>query len=494
MSRYLDTSTKPQMAQIMVQHGRPSRSSWRKIRKILLEHGWEQVPNWECLFVHREKRLFLSVHVDEMKQAGKKQNIDPMWKVFMKSSRFGRTDIIPWPCLCGLHSTRMFKQAKILWTIIEICLNPKSLLELRKTCLILRNLANTFPHGPMMWKVMQRNAWNDIANWRTKQLNNYTKSQLHALTTTKSRIKKWDLLENCQRFAHKLFLNAHIWRALVGLIFEWSVNKLARAITKWTSACDQRLGPLVSYVHHTCEFKQYCHVGNKARQRRLGLFQSGLWFCRRLRRLKINIRRTLVHIRKSYVRAKKLDVQETDISLTRFNRSWNYFSWCRITHGWNTSSWSLGFGYWSVSFYTKPIKETKDQVLGRLVAWDHITQAHPKPNQDSNSSRQSWIESCWLCFIERKVFSIRCDPLHFLKTTKQWLKWSSKAEVQQWDTYPEPTELLKTGCLTELIWIRRFKSNMLTPKNNSLTCWLKGTSHVMSGTIFTVCSTSAIWA
>ena len=27
MSRYLDTSTKAQMAQIMVQHGRPSRSS-----------------------------------------------------------------------------------------------------------------------------------------------------------------------------------------------------------------------------------------------------------------------------------------------------------------------------------------------------------------------------------------------------------------------------------------------------------------------------------
>ena len=27
MSRYLDTSTKQQMAQIMVQHGRPSRSS-----------------------------------------------------------------------------------------------------------------------------------------------------------------------------------------------------------------------------------------------------------------------------------------------------------------------------------------------------------------------------------------------------------------------------------------------------------------------------------
>ena len=40
------------------------------------------------------------------------------------------------------------KQAKILWTIFEICLNPKSLLGLRKSHLILINLAQTFPHGP----------------------------------------------------------------------------------------------------------------------------------------------------------------------------------------------------------------------------------------------------------------------------------------------------------------------------------------------------------
>ena len=54
----------------------------------------------------------------------------------------------------------------------------------------------------------------------------------------------------------------------------WSVNKLARSITKWTKACDKRLSRLVSYTHHTCEYKQYCHVGNTAKQCRLGLFQD----------------------------------------------------------------------------------------------------------------------------------------------------------------------------------------------------------------------------
>ena len=31
----------------------------RQFEKILLKHGWEKNPNWECLFVHREKRIIL---------------------------------------------------------------------------------------------------------------------------------------------------------------------------------------------------------------------------------------------------------------------------------------------------------------------------------------------------------------------------------------------------------------------------------------------------
>ena len=52
------------------------------------------------------------------------------------------------------------------------------------------------------------------------------------------------------------------------------MNKLARSITKWTKACDKRLNRLISYIHHTCEYKQYCCVGNTAKQCRLGQFQD----------------------------------------------------------------------------------------------------------------------------------------------------------------------------------------------------------------------------
>ena len=57
-----------------------------QFEKMLLGYGWEKVSNWECLFVHREKGLFLSVYVDDITLAGKKQNIDPMWKYSTKKS------------------------------------------------------------------------------------------------------------------------------------------------------------------------------------------------------------------------------------------------------------------------------------------------------------------------------------------------------------------------------------------------------------------------
>ena len=53
-----------------------------------------------------------------------------------------------------------------------------------------------------------------------------------------------------------------------------SVNKFARSTTKWTRACEKRLSRLISYTHHTCDYKQYCHVGNTAREFRMGLFQD----------------------------------------------------------------------------------------------------------------------------------------------------------------------------------------------------------------------------
>ena len=77
----------------------------------------------------------------------------------------------------------------------------------------------------------------------------------------------------CSQIVLKCLYLARIGRPDIPL----SVNKLARSITKWTKACDKRLNRLIPKIHHTCEYKQYCHVGNTAKQCRLGLFQDSVF-------------------------------------------------------------------------------------------------------------------------------------------------------------------------------------------------------------------------
>ena len=137
------------------------------------------------------------------------------------------------------------------------------------------NLTQTLSsHGPMTWKAMRRNALKDIANLHIKRLNNYTMSQHRAWMTINLKKKKnkavGELSQVCSQIVLKCSNLARIGRPDT----LWSVNKLARSIAKWTKACDKRLSRLIAYIHHTGDSKQYCHVGNTAKQCRLGLFQD----------------------------------------------------------------------------------------------------------------------------------------------------------------------------------------------------------------------------
>ena len=73
------------------------------------------------------------------------------------------------------------------------------------------------------------------------------------------------MLSNCSEM---LVLGTY-WKTYYSM-----VSEQACTITKWTKACDNRLNRLISYIHHTCEYKQNCYVGNTAKQCRLGLFQD----------------------------------------------------------------------------------------------------------------------------------------------------------------------------------------------------------------------------
>ena len=92
ISRCLDTSSRQICSEIMGNiedpvitlernlYGYPVAGLlWeRQFEEALFELGWEKMPNWECTFVHRTQGLFLSVFVDDIKMAGKKEKMAPM--------------------------------------------------------------------------------------------------------------------------------------------------------------------------------------------------------------------------------------------------------------------------------------------------------------------------------------------------------------------------------------------------------------------------------
>ena len=58
---------------------------WEKfVVRVLKECGFVKVEGWESLFVHREQQLFLSIYVDDIKLAGRKENLMPMLEQLSK--------------------------------------------------------------------------------------------------------------------------------------------------------------------------------------------------------------------------------------------------------------------------------------------------------------------------------------------------------------------------------------------------------------------------
>ena len=164
----------------------------------------------------------LSVYLDEIKLAGKKQNISPTWKILMKDVDLGETtSFLDHVYLCCTQ-----RECQISKDIVD---NYRGMFGSRifawatESYQKLKPRGNLMPklylHGPMAWKVMPRNAWKDIANWRMKRRNKFSKSRRHAWMTINLKMKKWDQLETCPQFAYKLLSNVYKWLVLIDLIF-----------------------------------------------------------------------------------------------------------------------------------------------------------------------------------------------------------------------------------------------------------------------------------
>ena len=140
------------------------------------------------------------------------------------------------------------------------------------SCLIERKSEYLFVvlwHGGSCQEMCGTILW--VGKQKTQQFYKVPTPCLHDHHFKEEELKSAGELSNiCSQIVLKCLYLARIGRPDI----LWSVNKLARSITKWTKACDKRISRLISYIHYTSEYKQYCHVGNTAKQCRLGLFQD----------------------------------------------------------------------------------------------------------------------------------------------------------------------------------------------------------------------------
>ena len=180
----------------------------------------------------------------------------------------------------------------------------------------------------MIWKVMRRNVWNDIKSWQTRWLNNSTKyysmDRWPSLQRGRIEICRWigqNMLSNCSEML-VLGTNYKTWYPMVSEQTCTIHNKMDQSMWQTPESLD--------FIYSSHEWIQtILSCGKYCYAMQIGTV-SGLWLCGRSWRFKIYIRWNIVRFWKSYICSNKLDVQETNLSFTQFDRIRNHLFGCRI--------------------------------------------------------------------------------------------------------------------------------------------------------------------
>ena len=279
----------------------------------ILKTGFEKVKGWESLYVHREKKIFLSVYVDDFHMAGPKENMGPMWKELNKNLTLDP------PVPFDGHVYLGCQQVEV---------KPPAELMKRKNALIesIQSIRTLQPDAPDAGgEVPDAGGESEMKASKTppQKPNKKTKSQkraeakaVAATLNNNNGIKAYEdrmtgsaegcverylelskyKLESLKRVgtpciddnlmspedfinkgalapvASKIVLKALYLARLARPDLLYSVNALAREVTKWTAACDKRLHRLMSYIHHTKDHVMMSYVGDRACDCKLMLF------------------------------------------------------------------------------------------------------------------------------------------------------------------------------------------------------------------------------
>ena len=268
--------------------------------KAILKCGFEAVTGWECLYKHNKEQLFLSVYVDDFKMAGNKKNLSNMWK------RLGE--------LLDIDTPTAFRENVYLGCGQQDIKPPTAMLADKQA--LYKNLhadvvTNTGEGKPVAEELSEPAHGHTERGVKTGKQHKSSGGKPHSAKCGSSKLASHEIkayqydmrghAEQCilrylelakverktlkhvttpcmddHQFAPEDFVTTGklatiasksvlkvLYLARVGRPdLLWTVNDLARNVTKWNVACDRRLHRLISYLEHTREWVQTCFVGD----------------------------------------------------------------------------------------------------------------------------------------------------------------------------------------------------------------------------------------
>ena len=292
----------------------------RQFVKILLKHGWEKVSNWKCLFVHRQKGLFLSVYVDDIKIGWKETKHWSDVENTQQRCRFGRTIFFPWSCLLGMHS-------KTMWNKQRSCGQLQNHVWIANFRGVNRKVSIPWESSYLFMVFWYGGSCKEMCGailWVGKQDDSTTLQSIYSMhrwpSFQEEEMKSvGELSKVCSQIVLKCLYLARIGRPDI----LWSMNKLARSITNGSKPV---INAWIDWIHIFIT-----HVNTDSIAMWVILLNNADWDCFKTLTSQeiLKIRNPLLEEHcacfwKSYICSNKLDVQETNFSFAQFNRTRNH--------------------------------------------------------------------------------------------------------------------------------------------------------------------------
>ena len=286
---------------------------WEKsCKERLYKAGFELAKGWESLYVHKKSGIWLSVYVDDFHMAGPEQEMKKMWKILDKHIDLDPPNPFNNNVFLGCEQedietkslgSELIKQKSEFYHYLtqkpvdtsqqktpshpEMPLNaPKPKKKKIKIKIKISEGQPCTPTGdassPSAPKQMlAAEVPSHIRAYVHKMKGQAEQAVLRYLELAKTKastLKKvptpciedhalppedFTTRGELSPVAARIVLKALYLARLLRIDCYWTVNNLAREVTRWTVACDKRLHRLISYIHHTADYVLTSFVGDE---------------------------------------------------------------------------------------------------------------------------------------------------------------------------------------------------------------------------------------